>query len=347
MIDTAAGAAAVLSAPGMDLVTVIVPVYNGAATLAQALDSVLAQSHRHLQVLVIDDGSTDRTAEIAAAYGDPRLALHRFPNAGVTVSRNRGVRLAEGRYVAFLDADDWWRADKLEKQLAALAADPAAGVAYSFTTFVDERGEVLHGGYQVPVSGDVLPRLFVRFFLQCGSNALVRREVFARAGLFDETLEVCEDYDFYLRAAACCPFALVPEHQVSYRKHAGSSSSDAQRVRRSADRVIAAAVARHPAELGPLRWQARAVFDAYLVGVALENPADWRHAALAGRCLYHHLRAGRAGWRLLWEKRNAAGFWLRRLAGWLLPDRLRHGLRRPRRPRRPRRSITPPPAAPL
>ncbi len=328
----------------MSLVSVIIPVYNGEATLAEALDSVLAQSHADLQVLVIDDGSTDRTAAIAAAYRDPRLTLHRFPNAGAPASRNRGVRLAEGHYIAFLDADDWWQSDKLAKQLAALAADPAAGVAYSFTTYVDERGEVLHGGYRMPVSGHVLPQLFVRFFLQSGSNALLRREVFAAVGLFDETLEVCDDHDFYLRVATRFPFALVAEPQVYYRKHPRSLSSDVVRMQRAGQRVMRAALARNPAELGPVWWQAQAVFDAYMLGLALKSPAKnsarWRFAGLAARCLYSHLRAGRAGWRLLWEKRRAAGAGLGRLAGRLLPDRLKRG------PGRSRPVVTPP-SAPL
>ncbi len=321
MIDSATAASA------MDLVTVIIPVYNGEATLAEALDSVLAQSHRHLQVLVIDDGSTDRTAEIAAAYRDPRLALHRFPNAGAPASRNRGLGLAEGRYLSFLDADDWWRSDKLEKQLAALAAEPAAGVAYSFTTFVDERGRALHGGYEMPIRGHVLPELFLRFFLQSHSNALLCREVFAAVGLFDPAMDFCDDYDFYLRVAARFQFAVVPEHQVYYRRHPSSLTSDVLRMRRSAERVICAAVARHPTELGPLQWQARAVFDAYLLGVAFQNPGRKRHARLAAGCLYHHLRAGRPGWRLLWERRRATGFWLRQAVLWLLPGRLRKSLR--------------------
>lgn len=307
----------------MDLITVIVPVYNGEATLADAIDSVLAQTHTHLELLVIDDGSTDRTAEVAQSRGDPRVALHRFPNGGAAASRNRGIRLARGRYLSFLDADDYWRSDKLEKQLAALAADPAAGLAYSFTTYVDSGGRFLHGGYQKPLSGWVLPELFVRFFIQNGSNALLRREVFDTVGDFDTTFEVCDDLDFYLRVAARFPFAVVAEHQVYYRKHSGSLSANALRMQRAADRALRRAVERYP-ELRPYRREARAVMGHYILGLALEEPRQWRHLPLALRCVSSQLRAGRAGWLLLWEHRRSIAYRLRRLATWLfLPARQR------------------------
>lgn len=307
----------------MDLITVIVPVYNGEATLAEAIDSVLAQTHTHLELLVIDDGSTDRTAEVAQSRGDPRVALHSFPNAGATASRNRGIQLARGRYVSFLDADDSWRSDKLEKQLAALDAMPEAGLAYSFTTYVDNEGRTLHGGYQKPVSGWALSELFVRFFLQSGSNALLRREVFDEVGEFDTTFEVCDDLDFYLRVAARFPFALVPEHQVYYRKHSGSLSTNSLRMQRDSGRALRLAVERNP-ELRPYLGEARAIMGHYILGLALSEPKQWRHVPLALRCLFSQVAAGRAGWVLLWEHRHRIVNRLRRLAVWLfLPARQR------------------------
>ncbi len=307
----------------MDLITVIVPVYNGEATLAEAIDSVLSQTHTHLELLVIDDGSTDRTAEVAQSRGDPRLTLHSFPNGGAATSRNRGIQLARGRFVSFLDADDSWRSDKLEKQLAALDAAPEAGLAYSFTTYVDSQGRALHGGYQKPVSGWVLPELFVRFFLQSGSNALLRREVFDEVGGFDTTYDVCDDLDFYLRVAARFPFALVPEHQVYYRKHSGSLSTHSLRMQHASDRAMSRAVERNP-ELRPYLREARAVMGHYILGLALNEPRQWRHLPLALRCISSQLAAGWTGWLLLWEHRHSIVNRLRRLAVWLfLPARQR------------------------
>lgn len=304
----------------MDLISVILPAYNGEATIAETLRSVLAQTHGHLEVLVIDDGSSDRTAEIVEGFDDPRVTLHRFANAGAPANRNRGVRLATGTYLSLIDADDLWSPDKLEKQLAALRQTPEAGVAYSFTVYIDEAGRFLSQGYRVPHSGDVLRPIFVRFFLQNGSNALLRRRVFDQIGGFDESFEVCDDYEFYLRAAEHFPFVLVPEDHVFYRVSRGSLSSQPLKMRQAGHRVIHGAVQRNP-ELRPLLREAIAVTDGYVFGKALQNPREWRYIALCFSCLFNHLRAGRAGLRLLLERRHRAGFWLKRITSWLLAPR--------------------------
>lgn len=307
----------------MELISVIIPAYNGEVTLAETLRSVLNQTHGHLEVVVIDDGSTDGTAEIVEGFTDPRLTLHRFTNRGAPVSRNRGIRLAKGQYLAFVDADDLWSPDKLEKQLAALEDDPRAGVAYSFTTYIDEAGNVLYPGLHEAISGDVLRPLFVRFFLQNGSNALVRRQVFDRIGVFDETLEVCDDYDFYLRAAEHFHFALVPEDQVFYRVRKGSLSTQPSKMRQAGHRAIYGALRRSP-ELRPLLREAIAVTDGYVFGKVLQNPRQWRNVVLCVSCLFSHLLAGRAGLRLLLARRHRTGYWLRRIFSWLLlPARYR------------------------
>ncbi len=304
----------------MDLISVILPAYNGEATIAETLRSVLAQTHHHLEVLVIDDGSSDHTAAIVEAFPDPRVRLHRFANRGAPVSRNRGIREAAGRYLSFIDADDLWSPDKLEKQLAALEREPQAGVAYSFTVYIDAAGELLRRGFHEPISGNVLRQLCVRFFLQNGSNALVRREVFERIGRFDKSFEVCDDYDFYLRAAEHFQFALVAEDQIFYRVRSGSLSTQPHKMRRGSHRAIHAAVQRSP-ELRPLLREAIAVTDGYVIGKALQNPREWRNIALCASCLVSHVRAGRAGLRLLLARRDRAGYWLKRIASWLLTAR--------------------------
>lgn len=310
------------------LVSVIIPVFNGESTIGRTLDSVLAQTHGHLEVLVIDDGSHDRTAELVEAYDDSRIALHRFANRGAHISRNRGLEMASGRFLSFLDADDWWRADKLEKQLGALSRRPEASVAYSFTQYVDEQGVPLHRGYQGRIEGDVLTELFVRFFLQNGSNALIRREVVERIGGFDERLDVCDDYDFYLRAAEHFRFALVPEHQIFYRVRSGSLSTQVVRMRRASHLVIRRAVARQPQLLGPLKPEAMAVTDAYIFTKALESERAWRNIPLSLSCLFTLLRAGRPGWKMFYDRRGQTLYWLRRVAAWLLPEAVLAGLRR-------------------
>lgn len=314
----------------MSLVSVIIPVLNGEAAIAEALRSVLAQTHQELEILVIDDGSSDRTVAVAEAVGDRRIAVHSFENGGISTARNRGIALARGDYLSFLDHDDLWTADKLEKQVAALEANPLAGVAYSFTYHTDAKGKVIHGGFQDIVEGDVLEALFVRFLLQCGSNGLVRRRDCEAVGGFDESLFLSEDYDFFLRLAERCQFALVPEHQIFYRGRPESASNlHFVKLRHDTHRIINAAVARQPARLEALRWRACAVIDGYVVGKMLAQPFRWTHARLALSCLASHLRAGRFGWRLLFERRDKVFYWSTKIAAWtLVPQRLRPWLSR-------------------
>jgi len=299
----------------MELISIIVPAYNCEATIAETLESVMSQTHENLEILVIDDGSTDRTAEIVEEISDPRLTLHRFANKGAPASRNRGIRRAKGQYLSFLDADDLWSRDKLEKQLAALKADPQAGVAYSFVTYMYENGQRFSRGFRKHYSGDVLRQLCIRFFLQCGSNGMVRREVFDRVGHFDENLDVCDDHDFYLRVAEKYPFALVPKGQGFYRLRSGSLSTQPSKMRRTGHKVIRAAIERSP-QLRPVLREAFAVTDGYVFGKALQNPREWRNVVLCIRCLFGHVRAGRAGMRLLLERRGRGGFFFMRMVAW-------------------------------
>ncbi len=314
----------------MQLVSVIIPVLNGEAALGEALSSVLAQTHQELEILVIDDGSTDGTVEVARSIGDARISVHSFDNGGISTARNRGIALANGEYLSFLDHDDLWTTDKLQKQVEALEANPRAGVAYSFTYHTDYEGNVVHGGFQEIVDGDVLEALFVRFLLQCGSNGLVRRRDCEAVGGFNESLFLSEDYDFFLRLAERCDFALVPEHQIYYRGRPESASNlHFVELRRDTHRIIAAAAARQPARLKPLQWHACAVIDGYVVGKILKQPFRWSHAWLALRCLATHLRAGPFGWGLLFERRDKVFYWTAKIAAWtLVPGRLRPWLSR-------------------
>ena len=314
----------------MGLVSVIIPVFNGASALRDAIDSVLAQTHQNFEILVIDDGSSDGSAKVARDVGDPRITVQSFANGGISTARNRGIALARGEYLSFLDHDDLWSPDKLQSQIAALEANPQAGVAYSFTYHTDAEGNVLHRGFEEIVEGDVLEALFVRFLLQCGSNGLVRRQDCEAVDGFDDSLFLSEDYDFYIRLAERCQFALVPEHQIFYRSYPESASNvHFVELRRDTHRIITAAAARQPERLGPLHWHARAVIDGYVVGKILKQPFRWSHAWLALRCLGCHVRAGRFGLGLLFERRDKVFYWTTKIAAWfLVPIRLRPWLSR-------------------
>jgi glycosyltransferase involved in cell wall biosynthesis len=132
------------------LVTVIIPCYNMEPYLAQTLDSVIGQTHQNLEILVVDDGSNDRTAEIAREYEkrDLRIKLLTQANKGASAARNLGLGRAAGKYIAFTDGDDWWDSTKIEKQVKHLESDSSVGCSYSATQFVTLDGKLLHCHHQ-------------------------------------------------------------------------------------------------------------------------------------------------------------------------------------------------------
>ena len=219
------------------LISVIIPAYNATATLRQTVRSVLDQTHRHLEVWVIDDGSTDRTAALVAElqreWQDDRLKIARFENGGQAIARNRGIDLSQGELIAFLDADDTWTPTKLADQLAALTENPQAAVAYSWTDYVDDHGHKLHRGSYVALSGWVLAPLVVVNFLENGSNPLVRRSAIAQVGTFNPALVPSEDWDLWVRLAEQFEFVAVPKVQILYRVSATSQSANVRRLERS------------------------------------------------------------------------------------------------------------------
>ena len=198
-------------------VSVVLPTYNYARFLPGALDSVLAQTFTDFEVLVIDDGSTDGTAEVVRPYlADPRVHYRRVANGGPSRARNLGIGLARAPLIAFLDADDQWLPTKLDKQLALFRRDPSLGVVYTRRRLVDEEGYELEWREPALHRGNVLEALFTANFV-CLTSCLVSRRVFATVGLFDEALRQSEDYDLWLRVAERFRFDYVDEPLVHYR----------------------------------------------------------------------------------------------------------------------------------
>lgn len=209
---------------GADSVTVVIPVYNGAHFVGKAIDSVLAQTRPAAEILVINDGSTDNIVEVVGRYGDA-VKLISQPNGGLSNARNTGIRLAHSRYIAFLDADDWWDPKKLEAQVAAMTADPGANANYTGLMRVDAvTGE--ERAYLPPSVRDV-----TRAVQWCnpagptGSSILVSKEMLDRVGPFKEHLPACEDWDMWFRLTrAGTKFTVTPE-PLSYILVSSSSMS--------------------------------------------------------------------------------------------------------------------------
>jgi len=207
-------------------VSTVLATYNHGRFLAGAVNSVLGQTLPDVEVIVVDDGSTDDTPEVMRRYrGDTRVRYHRGDNRGPAAARNTGIRLARAPLVAFLDADDLWLPAKLERQVRLFAVNPALAVVYSRRLLQDQAGR--HLAYEQPAlyRGDVLQQLFLTNFI-CLSSAVVRRDALARSGLFDERIKRAssEDYDLWLRLARDHPFDYVDEPQVLYRTSRGSEA---------------------------------------------------------------------------------------------------------------------------
>jgi len=210
-------------------IAVIIPVYNAASSIRQTVESVLTQTFSDWQIILINDGSTDETLEQVNGINDRRIKIVSYENAGVSVARNRGIALSNSKFIAFLDADDLWTPDKLQSQREALLQYPQAGLAYSWTVFLDEEGLIQYKQKPVFFKGDVLGELFKNNFLMCGSTPLIRREAVDVVGYFDSHLSPAEDWDYWLRVAAKYPFTLVSKYQTFYCKSKTSSSSKVRR----------------------------------------------------------------------------------------------------------------------
>ncbi|MCW2958745.1 MAG: glycosyl transferase [Solirubrobacterales bacterium] len=207
-------------------VSVVVPAYNAERHVAQTLDAILAQTHPADEIIVVDDGSTDGTPGVLAAYGAP-VRVVRQPNRGHPGAYNRGFEEARGTYVARCDADDIWEPAKLERQVASLVAHPEVDIAFCGARFF----ELADGPYgPSPGTGLLDAQAFgatlFRANLVCSSSVVVRRALFERLGPFEERL-ACEDYDFWLRAvAAGAVFFYEPAELVRYRRHAEQVTHD-------------------------------------------------------------------------------------------------------------------------
>lgn len=307
-----------MSAP---LVSVVIPNYNGAQTLDETLNSVRGQSHSALEIIVVDDGSRDDSVALVARHAavDPRVRVIQQVNAGVAAARNAGWRAAASDIVAFVDSDDLWAPDKIERQLRRMQAADNPGLVYCGYALIDRDSRVLEREPCAAHEGDVLGKLVQGNFIGNGSAALVQRWVLERTGGFEPALhhagaQGCEDLLFYCRAAEHCGFGAVPDHLVGYRTLPDNMSSDGRRMLRSWQMVIDEIGGRHPEHLPALEqgiswfaiWTAnRALFQRKPMMVAriLAHLAPGR-PALAARILM--LEMPRAVRRSLYKRRRIA-----------------------------------------
>lgn len=220
-------------------VSVVIPAYNAAWCVARAVDSVLAQCFRNFELIVVNDGSSDKTVDVLSAYGDRLRVVHKL-NGGLSSARNAGIREAQGRYVAFLDADDRWLPGKLEKQVALMAARPELAFCSTAALLEDPdskpMGEWRCGNSTI----SALEAIFSAnaYVAGSGSAVLARKDALDEAGGFDEHLRSLEDIDMWMRLSALGDYACIDEPLTIILKRPDSMSGNLDVMRDAAITVM-------------------------------------------------------------------------------------------------------------
>ena len=199
------------------LVSVVIPTYNAAPYLRDALKSVLEQTYRNCEVVVVDDGSTDNSAQIVAEY--PSVQYVPQQHRGAAAARNFGIRATTGALIAFLDADDYWMPQKLEQQVRFFAEHPSYGMVFTDHITIDPQGRTLQVTNKRPIlDGDIVRNIFL--LSNIGTpTVMVRRDVLSTVGSFDETLHCAEDENLWIRIAMDYPVGLIPVPLTIVRRH--------------------------------------------------------------------------------------------------------------------------------
>jgi len=313
----------------MKKVSAIIPVYEAEPYIAAAVRSVLEQTYKDFELLIVDDGSPDQSIEICQQFTDSRIRIIHQKNRGLAGARNTGIRQAQGEYLAFLDADDLWLPKKLEKHIEHLDNSPTVGISFSRSAFIDETGQPL-GIYQMPTKlQDITPPyVLCRNPIGNGSAPVVRREVFEAIKFqdnlygsledcyFDEHFRQSEDIECWLRIAILTPWKIagISEALTLYRVNSRGLSANMLRQLEFLEKVIEKT--RYYAPESISRWEnpARAYQLRYLARRAVTLRAAPMALELNHRALATH-------WRIILEEPRrtlltlAAVYML-----WLLPQ---------------------------
>ena len=206
-------------------VSVIVPTYNRAHMITEAIESVLSQTFKDFELIIVDNYSTDDTESIVKSYVDKRIRYFKNQNNGlVSINRNYGIQKSGGEYIAFLDDDDLWLPEKLEKQVELLDSSKQLGLVYSNSYVIDSNGYLRETTYlygMKPARGSAFNELF-RFNFIPTLTVAIRREVLDKVGEFNPRYKICQDYDLWLRIAEYYPIDFVEQPLAKFRVHGGS-----------------------------------------------------------------------------------------------------------------------------
>jgi hypothetical protein len=286
------------------LVSVVIPTYNRAAYLAEAIDSVRDQRYRRLEIIVVDDGSTDDTRAVAARYARAIRYVWQ-PNSERGAARNHGLRLARGEFVAFLDSDDLWTPDKLDWDLDLFRRRPEFGVVYADTLIVDGARRPRRRTHRRGPQGQVTRSLLHQNFVPMSAH-LVRTRIMREAGGFREDCNLAEDWEAWVRMSTRTSFGHVPRPTTLRRVHAGNSVRDAAAVERATHRACAIMAASTYLTAAQRRHLPCALGEAALLS-AIHHRAAGDHAAARTWLLRAVRRSPRlvGSWRLHYTVANS------------------------------------------
>ena len=303
-----------MSGQAAPLVSVVIPTHNSGALLERALGSVYAQTFRDFEIIVVDDASTDDTSERMQRHLD-RVRYIKQDHAGSAVARNRGILVSQGEYIAFLDADDLWLPEKLERQIELAKRHPNASLIYS--DFYRGEGEEIarDSGLRARkfwVAGQEFKSLLRQNFIHT-SSVVTRKEALADAGIFDPNLINAQDWDLWIRLAAAGNVVFVDEVLSYYRIHSSQTVTTTKYLRNLvfADEVVIARWGRDADAVALLK--AKLAVDLWMLGrrewksgnVGRARAAYWRCAFTDGirwKAIGRSLACSLPGWLLKWFK---------------------------------------------
>jgi len=283
----------------MPKVSVIVPVYNVEKYIAETINSVLAQTFTDFELIIIDDESKDRSIAICEDFTDRRIKIVHQKNRGLAGARNTGIRHAQGEYLAFLDSDDVWRSQKLEKHVQHLDANPSVGVSFCSSEFIDDDSQPL-GIYQIPQHQGITPDIILcRNPIGNGSVPVIRRDVFQDIEFpenfygaeenfyFDDRFRQSEDIECWIRIALTTnwQFEGIPELLTLYRVNTGGLSANMLKQLDSWEKAIAKTRTYAPEFIAKWESLARAYQLRYLARRAVRNRDGKAAVQLINRAL--------------------------------------------------------------
>jgi glycosyltransferase involved in cell wall biosynthesis len=277
---------------------VVIPAFNADSTIAETLLSARSQTYANLEIIVVDDGSVDRTCDLVEqqAADDPRVTLIRQQNSGVAAARNAGAAKAIGEFLAPLDADDIWYPPKIERQVEEFAAgDPDLGLVYTWSAIIDAQSKIVERRMPT-IAGWVMPQMALRNFIGNASSPLIRMSAFRKTSGYDASLKArnaqgLEDRRLYLDLAERYCFAVVPEFLTGYRMVPGNMSSDVLQMLRSHDALRTDFLAGHP-ELASIFHESRNRLARYMLRRAIKERRFRKAATLIRSMMAHDAHFG-------------------------------------------------------